>query len=180
MKKLLLSLAFVTSGLLAFNASAQQPANANAAACCQNKAECCKAKDGKGEKCCKQQKGKGHHKPGHKVNEFEGLNLTAEQQSALDALKANRNQARAEKRKEMKGKDKEARKEALKDARQQARQSRVEYLNEIKKILTPEQYVKYLENSYLKQGNPAARPGHKKGHKGPKGHKKPAAAPQSK
>lgn len=67
---------------------------------------------------------------------FEGLNLTDAQKEQLKAV--------AKKHAESK-KDKTAKKEARKEATRT-------YLAEIKAILTPEQYVQFLENSFVNKG----------------------------
>lgn len=77
-------------------------------------------------------------------NPFEGLNLSAEQQSKLDALKAECNANR-----EAQAKQRQEAKQAKKEG---ACKARTEQLAKIKEILTPEQYVKFLENSYLNKG----------------------------
>lgn len=63
-------------------------------------------------------------------NPFEGLNLTTQQQEQLKALGPCN-----------KGKSG--------DKRGVCRQSRKDYLNKVKGILTPEQYVQFLENSFV-------------------------------
>ena len=78
-------------------------------------------------------------------NPFEGLNLTADQQTKLDALKKECQEARkakAEARKSQAQQRKDANKEAAKTAR-------TEELAKIKAILTPEQYVQFLENNFV-------------------------------
>lgn len=78
-------------------------------------------------------------------NPFEGLNLSAEQQTKLEALKTEcqaQRKANAEARKA----DKQNRQKANKE---EARKARTEQLAKIKAILTPEQYVQFLENNYL-------------------------------
>lgn len=77
-------------------------------------------------------------------NPFEGLNLTAEQQTKLDALKKECVQQKKA-AKEAKQADKAARK-------QQAKEARAQQLAKIKAILTPEQYVTFLENNFLNKG----------------------------
>lgn len=72
MKKIILSIAFVTAGFFAFNASAQQPCCNTDQACCQPSQECCN------------QKAKPQRAP--KANPMEGITLTAEQQAAVKAL----------------------------------------------------------------------------------------------
>lgn len=84
------------------------------------------------------------------ANPFEGIALTAEQKTKLEALKAEKAAAREACRAEQAVK-KEARRES-------AKAQRSEELAKIKEILTPEQYVQFLENSYLShRGNGMAR-----------------------
>lgn len=92
---------------------------------------------------------------------FDGLNLSADQQARVKALKADR---KAKKQADRKA-DRKAAREAVKAGRQ-------DYLNQLKQILTPEQYTQFLENSYVNQ---APAPGGRKGHKGDfKGQKRQA------
>lgn len=117
-----------------------------------------------------QRHGNGRMKPGHRNNGqrtrnkgfqanrqdrqrpnlFEGLNLTTEQQSQLEALKgsrANNGQAQAE------GQNRPDRK-----AKKQ------EFLAKVKGILTPEQYTQFLENAFVngpaKRHHDGGRPRH--------------------
>ena len=83
---------------------------------------------------------------------FDNLNLTDAQKAKLKEMKENNAKARKE------GKDK-----AIAD-RNNARKNE---LAQIKSILTPEQYVQFLENSFLSQGKPGK--GMKQG--GPRGGK---------
>ena len=129
MKKTLLSLAFAAIGLIAFTSSAQQFA--------------AKTQDDTAKKeCCKKQ-------PCNKnlgmANPMAGIELTAEQQASLKALnekfynqkKENRQEAKEENKGEKKG----------------YRETKKAYLTELQSILTPEQYVTYLENQVLNMGS---------------------------
>lgn len=78
-------------------------------------------------------------------NPFEGLNLTADQQTKLEALKKECKEARMAKA-ETRQKQVQERKNVN---REEAKKARTEELAKIKAILTPEQYVKFLENNYL-------------------------------
>ena len=103
---------------------------------------------------------------------FEGITLTAEQQSQIDALK----------KENVKDSTKvQLKKQQRDDMRKALLQRKINYLESMKKILTPEQYVKFLENKVIYgqqfKRNPRmpkkdARPrGMKHGHgNGPSGH----------
>ncbi|MDE6310535.1 MAG: hypothetical protein K2L96_01800 [Muribaculaceae bacterium] len=84
---------------------------------------------------------------------FAELNLTAEQQTKIQALREEMQQQRQAKCEELKADREKARKEGLKCAKE----ARSSYLKKVKEILTPEQYVQFLENSYLN-----AKPEHQK------------------
>lgn len=94
----------------------------------------------KDKKVCNEQKCDAKKAPQAR-NPFEGLNLTAEQQAKLDALKNERVQQKKAAKEEKKA-DKVAR-------MQKSKEARAKYLAEIKAILTPEQYVSFLENNFL-------------------------------
>lgn len=104
--------------------------------------------------CCKD--GKKQDRP----NPFEGLNLSEKQQSELKALAESR---KAEMKKN--DADRKARKAEDKAKKQQAKadkmQARKDYLAKIKGILTPEQYVQFLENSFLNNRGGAMGHGNK-------------------
>lgn len=68
------------------------------------------------------------------INPFEGLNLSQDQQDKLTTL-------RKEKADQNK-KDRQSRKTKAQDNRRA-------YLKDVKSILTPEQYVQFLENNYI-------------------------------
>ncbi len=96
------------------------------------------------------------------LNPFEGLNLTEAQKTKLAELRKNRaEQAKANKEQAKADKDK------AKSENRQARQNgKRDFLKEVKAILTPEQYVQFLENEFVNQG-----PRHnfnKKDQKGPR------------
>lgn len=127
---------------------------------CADAKACCK-KDGKA--CAKESKacgkeGKGCCKQGARL--FEGVNLTAEQQTKLAALRESQQAKAAQAWGERAKMSKEVRKERAKVAREEARKDRAErdsmmkankraYLDGVKQILTPEQYVVFLENAYF-------------------------------
>lgn len=122
-----------------FGAFAQsETSQANAAVCEQTSNECsadtkeCK-KDKKDKKHCKkgERKGECKGKKGQRQNPFQGIELTADQQQQIDALRA-----------EMKA-AKEAGKKADKEAKAEARK---QYDEKIAQILTPEQFTQYKAN----------------------------------
>lgn len=90
-------------------------------------------------------------------NPFEGINLTEKQQNELKALKDSRKaekaQAKADAQKEKK------------DMKAKRQNDRKEYLAKIKGILTPEQYVQFLENSFLSKTKANMAPRGQKGGK---------------
>lgn len=98
---------------------------------------CCAQKDGTKTEQCPQRSGKKFDK--QRVREFEGLNLTDAQKEQIKTIKEEqKTKAQAARQ------AKQAQKAAKKEARQSARK---EYLTKIKAVLTPEQYVQYLENA---------------------------------
>ncbi len=121
MKKTILGLAIIALGTTAFNASAQnQRTNNNA----QKKERTCCTNDNKGNKKC--------------ANPFEGLTLTDAQKTSLNQLNERRRTQSREKSQERK---------QCSDSLRKA--SRKAYLDEVKSIIGPEQYVVFLENVYV-------------------------------
>lgn len=149
MKKVILSLAvlFASSVTAISYAQTQSPANANS--------ECCTANGGQTEKVTKDHKGK---KDGKKAmagqfrgefNPFVGIQLTPEQEARLENLQKSLRPER-----EIANKDNltdDQKKEFKKGKSAQRSEMKRSYLNGVKSILTPEQYVQFLENSYLNQ-----------------------------
>ncbi|MDE5786734.1 MAG: hypothetical protein K2H98_09395 [Duncaniella sp.] len=91
---------------------------------------------------------------------FEGITLTPDQQTKLQELNASRAKAAKEK--------KEAAKAERKAKGDNKKAARKDYLNSVKGVLTPEQYVIFLENAYVNApAKLAQRDG--KAHKGLKG-----------
>lgn len=119
MKKIILSIAVALVATLGFNAAAQT-SNKNCGNCSNTE-------------CVKKQQGKAHGP------NFEGIDLTPEQKAKLDALTPAKpsKEAQAQAKAEAKAKKMEAKKQA-----------REKYLAEVKAILTPEQYTKFLENNF--------------------------------
>lgn len=134
MKKSILSLAIVIASSVAFSAVAQNQDQAAP----QNK---------EAKKADKQNHAKA-------PNIFEGLNLTEKQKAQLKELAPQK--PTKEQREQMKAKKMEASKEKKTQKMEAAKkkiaerlQSRREYLAKIKSILTPEQYIQFLENNYV-------------------------------
>lgn len=158
MKKKILGLSLIACLFFGMNAFAQN-------ACPENGKEC------KKEVCCKDGKDKKIKKKGMN-NPFEGINLTDSQKQQLKDLKAKRMEARKLKAETMKA-EKQKRDSAAFADRKKAKR---EYLDEIKAIIGPDNYVIFLENSYMSQGNPVKKGDAMKSHKmkGKKEGKKPA------
>lgn len=95
---------------------------------------------------------------------FEGITLTPDQQTKLQELNASRAKAAKER--------KEAAKAERKAKGDNKKAARKDYLNSVKSVLTPEQYVIFLENAYV---NAPAKMGTRDGkaaHKDMKGDKR--------
>lgn len=140
MKKTVLGLAIAAMSFTAFGTMAQTTNNNNAVATCNNEQVCTA-----NTKC-----------PKGECNLFEGLNLTETQKAQLQKLNANRKASReqlAKARKENKMRTDSA-------ARADRRASKKQYLEEVKAIIGPDQYVTFLENVYINGGN-GQRPGNK-------------------
>lgn len=119
MKKKLVALAFVAISLISFSSLAQNDAPAKS---CDLAGQAACNKDKKCDKPCP----------------FDGLNIT-------DAQKAQLQQLQQAKREQAKQQKQEKRCE-MKAERQQAKR---QYLADVKAILTPDQYVLFLENFYV-------------------------------
>ncbi len=132
MKKSILSTAVLAVSLFSFSAMAQKPADCNTTTCPVK--ECPATACAPGKQCL----------PGRpEVNHFSGLNLTQEQKDKLATLKQQR-KAKCEanaKAQENRGRQCDS----------IARCGKKEYLDGVKAILTPDQYVVFLENVVLSQ-----------------------------
>ena len=115
---------------------------ANAANDDNNKA-CAK----KGEKCERVECGEKGPKA-CPLAEFKDLNLTDAQKEQLTALKAENMGARQQ----AKAAAKQSKNEKKEAKARMGREARAQYLAKVKSILTPEQYVKYLESRQVERG----------------------------
>ena len=140
MKKQIISLAIAAIALTSFTSFAQATTDAT-----QTEKMVKKGRQGKGQEA---------------KNPFEGLNLTADQQKKLDALAAERKAARENEKKA----SRETREKAKATAKANRRAERKAELDKIKAILSPEQYVTYLENLVL-DGRGGKHAAHKKVHR---------------
>lgn len=143
MKKIFIALSVIAAATLGVNAQ-----NPSAKTVCPH-APCCNVKAGDKARCTA-------------PNPFEGLNLTEHQQKKLQDL---RQSCRQEKM-TCDSICKANREQKIRDFRNK----RSEYLKSVKAILTPEQYVQYLENSYINA--PGPRHGGKDKHFGKRGDRK--------
>lgn len=121
------------TAIVATPAFAKDNKKANAPECRGNKTEQCT-----GDKQCPVA-----------VNPFEGLNLTTQQQEQIKALK---DECKAQRQAQAKERKDNAQK-AKADKANGKREMRAAQLAKIKAILTPEQYVQFLENSFVNGDN---------------------------
>lgn len=132
MKKKILGFALIAMTLTAFNGMAQNPDNNNTTA----KQECVKGKKADKQECRKQ------------LCPFDGLNLTDAQKTQLQQLDNKRKAARQEQTQARKDKKQEMKNDRLAE-RQAAKKA---YLEEVKAIIGPDNYVVFLENFYVNGG----------------------------
>lgn len=148
-KKLLIMAVALTAmiGLPAVAQNPQQPKQCTEKQC--TKKDCDKKDFDK--KCTK----------GQRPCPFEGLQLTESQKAAIDQLQQKRQARQAEMKKDRKAQRQQADSAARFDRQKGMR----DYLTEVKAILTPDQYVVFLENMVVNQpqGGPKVGP---RGHKG--------------
>ncbi len=156
MKKKFLGLAIIAMSMMSFTSMAQTP---QTTACPVNE-QCTPAKGDCPQSACPAN-------PCGKSDPFAGMNLTDSQKAQLKALKAKHATARAEQAKTRK--TDRMRNDSLRVASR--REARKQYLEEVKAIIGPDQYVTYLENIVIDtpQGRPA---GHKDFAKGSRHGKK--------
>lgn len=139
MKKKILSIALLAMSLATFNGMAQTTTTDNNVKV--ENVKCNKA-DKKGQR--------------PKMNPYEGLNLTDAQKTQLQQLDAKRRDAFKQQKQAQKDQKQaqKAQKQEDKAARMEARKAaKKEYLEEVKAIIGPDQYVVFLENMYINAGN---------------------------
>lgn len=147
MKKILLSVAVLSTSMVAFAQSNSQSTTKGTdkteqTACSRDRKDNCKQRDGK--------------KNFFGSKAFDGIDLSAEQKTKLEALReANRSDRQAMKKDESQNDRKNLTDEQRRQMRaeRQAKRdaARKSYLEGVKQILTPEQYVQFLENNYMMQ-----------------------------
>lgn len=134
-KKKVLTLAIAVMSTAGFTVMAQNTCNAtcsvNKEANCKQGASCDKAPKCKKDKCDK--------------NPFAGINLTETQQTQLKQLAEKHRALRIEKMAADKA-DKQRNDSVRVAERQEAKKS---YLTDVKAVLTPDQYVVFLENFFV-------------------------------
>lgn len=130
MKKIILSMAVAVISMTSLTAMAQKPGDCDKQKCeqkCQKEGKCQKDRP--------------------ECNPFEGLQLTQEQQTKLSVIPCPR-KVMEEAKKQCKGDStqcsREQRMAVVKDVR-------TNYLNQVKAVLSPEQYVQFLENNFVNQ-----------------------------
>lgn len=134
MKKIILPLAFAAIMGMSMSAQTNNSDNNSNVACTQQKEQCnksCKDCEKRGTSDCVKKKEMMHKGQRMHVNPFQGIELTADQQAKLKALREDRqrnDEANAENRKAQK-------EEQMK-----------QYNEKVKSILTPEQYAQYEKN----------------------------------
>lgn len=149
-----------------------------------------KGKPGKFDKARKGDKmRKGNKQRPDSMAAFKGITLTQDQQQKIQQIRADfraQRQAKAA----VKGQKMERKeispeqRDSLRNARMQVR---LDYLHQIQKVLTPEQYITFLENTAVmknvapqggKHITKGPRPDQKKDRKGPRGMNRDRQAPQ--
>lgn len=142
MKRKIFSLLFVAISTIMFTSYAQSNNTEN------DSTQSC-------NKCCKFDKKGKHHRMKH-TNPFEGIELSDNQKEQLKDL----HQKRRNEMKDFRKNKNEGDTCKMKSPREMRRQQ----LDDLKNILTPEQYVQYLENSYMNQSGKHMRKPHNRRH----------------
>ncbi|MBD5358220.1 MAG: hypothetical protein HDR88_14715 [Bacteroides sp.] len=160
MKKVILSFALLTASALPLLAQTDNSTATN-------------SQDAKKEQLAKMAKSVHRMANAGPDKAFEGIELTDEQKTKLNAISfANHSSADVKKGKDLKKeKDGEKQEKMTPEQMRQLREERVAkqqedrktYLMQIKEILTPDQYIIFLENSYTLQDNGGRTPMMNKG-----------------
>lgn len=114
----------------------------------QDNTTCTQQQCNKGPECRQGKKDKGQ-----RPDFFEGITLSETQQQALNQINAERKAQFEARRQEMKQNKKEGRR-VVDSQKFNPNDERREYVNRVKSILSPEQYVVFLENIVFEQGAP--------------------------
>lgn len=154
MKKKILSIAMAVIATMAISANAQKPG-----ACPENQ-QCANHCTAEKAQCSPQD-----------CKLFEGINLNEKQKAQFKELK----EKCAKERKEACAAKKQAKCQRDATMKSERRQNKQNRLKEVKSILTPEQYVVFLENFYVNTPQ-RQQPGAKKIHKGKEHGKRPMTA----
>lgn len=149
MKKNVLSIAVIAVALFAFGANAQNPDKSQRPACLV-------------EGCTQHQHNdyKPHRPSGY--NPFEGIELTDAQKTKIAEMRKNNKEAlkqKAEAQRKVREENKMKRDSII-------RSGKLNQLRQLKEILTPEQYVTYLENKIVNQPSFRKTKGFGKGNPG--------------
>lgn len=154
MKAKFITIALASILTLGISASAQN-ANGNTDNKTCTKTECQKKgnkerKDCKDKKNCKNRKNDSANKQRQAPNPFAGLQLTQQQQEKLAAIPTPKQVMQAARQNDKDNKAQaDTSKAARAEKRQIARNIRDNYLKQVKAVLTPDQYVQFLENYYV-------------------------------
>ena len=132
MKKKILGFALIAMTITAFNGMAQKADNNTTTA----KQECVKAKNADRQECCRQ------------LCPFDGMNLTDTQKAQIQQLNSKQKAARRQQAQSRKEKKQEMNNDRFAE-RQAAKKA---YLDELKAIIGPDNYVVFLENFYVNGG----------------------------
>ena len=139
MKKKILGIALLAVSLVSLPSLAQQPQTCNSGSCSTSSSSCTPA-----TQCNKQARPKA-------VDPFAGLNLNDSQKAQLKALGEKNRDTRCEQGKAIKAQ----RAQCDSTARADRKAIKKQYLNDVKAMVGPEQYVIFLENFYVNGGDRA-------------------------
>lgn len=152
MKKLIVSMMLATALLAGGSIYAQNQTQGNTGATTQKGQK----EWTKGEKKGDKKGGKKMGKEGNKAkfNPFDGIQLTDDQQQRLQVLRQGLGPVQLTPEQQAKIKENpnltpEQKKQLKEERKAQKLQQKKNYLNGVKEVLTPEQYVVFLENVYL-------------------------------